>query len=63
MQREDSFRSVRSGLVVRTRPHYDSLADPASFAKYLGGFSDEVVGKIRRENLCSRLVTGWSRRR
>jgi predicted TIM-barrel fold metal-dependent hydrolase len=37
-------------------PHYDSLAQPASFAGYLGGFSDEVVRRIMRENLRSLLV-------
>ena len=37
-------------------PHYDSLAEPASFAKYLDGFGDGVVRKIMRENLRSLLV-------
>ncbi len=36
-------------------PHYDSLAEPASFAKYLDGFSDEVIRKIMRDNLRSLL--------
>jgi len=36
-------------------PHYDSLADPASFAKYLDGFGDEVVRGIMRDNLRSLL--------
>lgn len=39
-------------------PHYDSLADPVSFAKYLDGFNDKVVREIMRENLRSLLVGG-----
>jgi predicted TIM-barrel fold metal-dependent hydrolase len=37
-------------------PHYDSLPEPATFAKYLDTFSDEVVRKIMRENLRSLLL-------
>ncbi len=38
-------------------PHYNSLAHPASFAKYLDGFSEDVVRKIMRDNLRSLLVS------
>jgi len=37
-------------------PHYDSLADPTSFAKYLDDFDAGVVRLIMRENLRSLLV-------
>jgi len=32
-------------------PHYDSLADPVSFAKYLDGMSEGTVRQIMRDNL------------
>jgi predicted TIM-barrel fold metal-dependent hydrolase len=38
-------------------PHYDSLADPTSFAKYLDGFSDEIIRQIMRENLRPLVLT------
>jgi predicted TIM-barrel fold metal-dependent hydrolase len=38
-------------------PHYDSLAEPASFAKCLEGFSDEAVRRIMRDNLRSLVLS------
>jgi predicted TIM-barrel fold metal-dependent hydrolase len=38
-------------------PHYNSLADPVSFAKHLDGWSADVVRKIMCDNLCSLLTT------
>jgi hypothetical protein len=36
--------------------NHDSLAEPASHAKYLDAFSDEVVRQTMRHNLRSLLV-------